>query len=87
MAFVAPRFLALTAIAGLVLGRTRPLTDFSNLPGYSSPVEGFSLDLSELRLVQFSDNEAPLWMTELEKVYEHASISLWLTRLIFSLPR
>jgi len=68
MAPTTSRLLALAATATLVLGsRSRP--DFSNLPGYSSPVEGFSLDLSELRLVQFSENEPPVWMSELEKVH------------------
>lgn len=29
---------------------------------------GFSLNLEELRLVQFSDSEEPQWVTEFEKV-------------------
>jgi hypothetical protein len=62
------RLLALAATATLVLARSRPLNDFSNLPGYSSPVEGFSLDMTDLRLIQFSENEPPVWLTELEKV-------------------
>ncbi|ODN73212.1 hypothetical protein L202_07771 [Cryptococcus amylolentus CBS 6039] len=30
--------------------------------------KGFSLDLDELRLVQFSEDEPPVWMTELQKI-------------------
>lgn len=32
---------------------------------------GFSLDLEELRLVQLSEGQEPVWMTELEKVELH----------------
>ncbi|WVN86454.1 uncharacterized protein L203_101618 [Cryptococcus depauperatus CBS 7841] len=36
-------------------------------------VKGFSLDLDELRLVQFSDDEPPVWISELEKIEAKAN--------------
>ncbi|KAJ8590145.1 Zn-dependent exopeptidase [Rhizopogon salebrosus TDB-379] len=34
----------------------------------SDPQPGFNLDLDELRLVQLSEGQEPVWMTELEKI-------------------
>ncbi|WWC64621.1 uncharacterized protein I303_107232 [Kwoniella dejecticola CBS 10117] len=34
----------------------------------STDVAGYSLDLNDLRLVQFSDEEPPVWISELEKI-------------------
>lgn len=34
----------------------------------SNPQPGFNLNLDELRLVQLSEGQEPVWMTELEKV-------------------
>ncbi|OWZ36045.1 hypothetical protein LQV05_006244 [Cryptococcus neoformans] len=34
--------------------------------------DGFSLDLGEMRLVQFSEEEPPVWMSELEKIQAKA---------------
>jgi leucyl aminopeptidase len=34
----------------------------------SDPQPGFNLNLDELRLVQLSEGQDPVWMTELEKV-------------------
>jgi leucyl aminopeptidase len=40
----------------------------SDLGGKFESTAGFDLDLSELRLVQFSEDEPPVWITELEKI-------------------
>jgi hypothetical protein len=37
----------------------------------TNPQPGFSLNLDELRLVQLSEGQEPVWMTELEKVKIH----------------
>lgn len=34
----------------------------------TNPEPGFNLNLDELRLVQLSEGQEPIWMTELEKV-------------------
>lgn len=39
------------------------------------PQPGFSLNLDELRLVQLSEGQEPVWMTELEKVKIHRMFS------------
>lgn len=40
----------------------------------SDPQPGFNLDLDELRLVQLSEGQEPVLMTELEKVNIHACL-------------
>jgi leucyl aminopeptidase len=40
----------------------------------SDPQPGFNLDLDELRLVQLSEGQEPVWMTELEKVRIHCGM-------------
>jgi len=64
-----PSLLCVTLL-GLRAGAA-PLDDFSvNSQKYlSGPVPaGFSLDLDEQRLVQFSEEESPVWITEREKI-------------------
>jgi hypothetical protein len=52
----------------------------------SNPQPGFSLNLEELRLVQLSEGQEPIWMTELEKVrITHCAIEL--LRVPFSTHR
>lgn len=46
-------------------GEQHPLTLPLNKIGKQA---GFSIDLNELRLVQFGDDEEPTWITEYEKV-------------------
>jgi hypothetical protein len=36
-------------------------------PGFQVP-SGFNIDLQAMRLVQFNDKEAPVWISELDKV-------------------
>lgn len=43
-----------------------PLSKWSQFPG-------FSIDLSEERLIQFDDTSDPVWMTELEKIEAKAA--------------
>jgi len=35
---------------------------------YDWKEEGYDLDLKEMRLVRFGEDEEPVWMTELEKI-------------------
>ncbi|KDQ14786.1 hypothetical protein BOTBODRAFT_32551 [Botryobasidium botryosum FD-172 SS1] len=51
-------------------GDQRPLTLPLNEIGKQA---GFSLDLNELRLVQFGDDEEPTWITEYEKIEAKAA--------------
>jgi bacterial leucyl aminopeptidase len=58
------------ALVGLRAGAL-PLDEFSvtGQKFLSGPVPaGFSIDLDEQRLVQFAEDESPVWMTEREKV-------------------
>ena len=61
----------LTGALSVVLNTNneRPSFKYEDYPG-------FSLDLNELRLVQTSPTEPPVWMTELQKVLSlHSGIS------------
>ncbi|WRT70247.1 uncharacterized protein IL334_007242 [Kwoniella shivajii] len=61
---------ALPLLASAIPTQPEQLTFSSSEIGSieSTDVTGFSLDLNELRLVQFSDDEPPVWISELEKI-------------------
>ncbi|WWC94847.1 hypothetical protein V866_001697 [Kwoniella sp. B9012] len=59
--------LALPLLASAIPTQPEQLT-FNDHEIGSADVPGFSLDLNDLRLVQFSDDEPPVWISELEKI-------------------
>ncbi|WVR00253.1 hypothetical protein IAU59_007396 [Kwoniella sp. CBS 9459] len=63
-----PALLALPLLASAIPTQPEQLT-FNALKGSEvGDVSGYSLDLNELRLVSFGDDEPPVWITELEKI-------------------
>ncbi|WVR07704.1 hypothetical protein IAU60_004746 [Kwoniella sp. DSM 27419] len=68
MLLLTPALLALPLLASAIPTQLDQLTFNAKNVELGADSSGFSLDLNELRLVQFSDDEPPVWISELEKI-------------------
>lgn len=61
-------------LAGLTLQSATDLLGLTTSESGLAEVDrsGFSIDLEELRLVQFGEDSAPVWISELEKIQAKA---------------
>lgn len=66
------------ALVSLALVQASLAYPFQSTPGQVplglARTDNFNLDLNELRLLQFSPDEEPVWMTEYDKVRSHKAL-------------